>query len=284
MRKTKMIDLTKEYSFLDILGEQDLNAYLFRISDPSFIGESLLPANTSFDSLASAGCTALFLGKMRWVKRWFKDQSNARFLDGTKLHISLSFKSNCFMDDAGNVWFPWTVFFKSFDAVVKYAFHESAHLWLAKQDYYPALLALDRSFTERFKEEKGAILISPIECCATRLSAVLLERAAESLPSGKLRSRLRTQLEMEETKLSTCIRDFLTGLPKDAFGDDIRCAINNLDRRKPMKNEIMNKTDANEKQDSYKELLDQYTKQSNEEVTHSYSEVLHNDYSDSCCC
>ena len=280
-----MIDVSKEYTVFDILGEQDLPAYLSRISDPTLFGESLFPSGIDYASLASAKCTALFLGKIGWVKRWFKDQSEARFLDGTKLHISLSFKSTCFMDDAGNVWFPWTIFFKRFDAVVKYAFHESAHLWLAKQDYYPALLALDRSFTERFRNTEGAILVSPIECCATRLSVILLDRAIESLPFGRLSSRLRIQKEMEETKLSNCIRDFLDLLPTDAFGDDDRCAIKNPDRRKPMKNEITNKTEAIEKkQDSYKELLEQYTKQSNEEVTHSYSEVLHHDYSDSCCC
>ena len=50
-----------------------------------------------------------------------------------------------------------------------------------------------------------------------------------------------------------------------------------------MNNESKKSTDI-KKEESYQELLEKYNEQSKEDAVHSYSEVLHHDYSDSDCC
>ena len=192
--------------FFHLLRDCDPAGYAAHLADRSLFDECTLPDKVDLSSLSEVKRKWSITGKAHWIKRWFHD--NASFSKGTTLHFPLLSKYGCHMDDAGNVCFPAKVFLKRFDAFAKYVFHESAHLWMAKQDYYPALLALDKAFTARYGKGQTAVCLSPVEHLASLLSVKLLALAAQQTEGSALSKRLLIQKDAEEAKLNKAITAF----------------------------------------------------------------------------
>lgn len=189
----------------EILAKGDLESYLSHLIRRSTFG--IHPQGIDYTSLSHGIAKCTFFGKIGWIKRWFISNADG-FAAGIKLSFPLRSAYGCHMDDAGNVRFPWSAFRKRFDCVVKYVFHESAHLILSKWDAYPALLSLDRAFLARHRDSKVAAPLSPIEYLATTLSIEMLGAAADHLGEGRLAGRLISQREKESEKLTQALGVF----------------------------------------------------------------------------
>ena len=191
-----MAEIAKNDLLSRVLREQDPVEFASHLSDPALLDAFKLPDGIDYSSLTMKGKWTI-IGKVRWIKRWFRE-AKALFPADTTLHFPLRSKHGCHMDDKGNVCFPFRVFLKRFDPLVKYVFHESAHLYLAGQDDYAALLELDRAFLARLGGKKEAICLSPVEYFASRLSLLLLEEAAAAVAGTRLAKRLLMQKGVEE--------------------------------------------------------------------------------------
>ena len=203
-----MTDIAKNDLLQSILQAQDANEYASCLTDRALLDAFELPAEVDFSSLEQVKCKWSFPGKIRWVKRWF--QSATTLLpENVTLHFPLWSKHGCHMDDKGNVSFPLSAFLKRFDPLVKYVFHETAHLYLAKQVTYKDLLALDKLFLSAYGEREKAICLSPVEYFASLLSIRLLERAAKTLGETRLAKRLLMQKGVEERKLMRALDAFV---------------------------------------------------------------------------
>ena len=190
-----------------ILKDRDVDLYASHLSDGALEGAIELPPEIDFSSLSETRGKWTVIGKVLWVKRWFRSE-NALFPKGVNLHLPLWSKYGCHMDDAGNVTLPLSVFRRRLDPFVKYVFHESAHLYLSSSDEYESLLALDKLFLERYGDRGDAICLTPIEYFASLLSIRLLERAAAYLGEERTATRLLMQKSLEERKLSRAISAF----------------------------------------------------------------------------
>ena len=204
-----MTEITEETLIFRLFGATDPDEYASHLADPHLFDGCDLPSEIDFSSIVGCKCACTPWGKRRMIEGWFTSNS-ACFLKGVNVHFPVFSKYGCHMDDAGNVCFPFKVWCKRFDAVVKYLFHESAHLWLLKQPYYADLLKLDKAFLSRYGKRERAICLSPVEYLASRLSLALLERAAACAVKEKTAKRLLLQKKVEERKLSGAIDAFET--------------------------------------------------------------------------
>ena len=191
----------------EILNRRDPDAYVSSLLESRLRDSIALPDGIDYSSLSSVIDRWTPWGKVRWIKSWFR-RHESTFAAGTRLHFPLRSKYGCHMDDRGNVSFPWSTFLKRVSCVVKYVFHESAHLMLSRWDTYPALLALDKAFLSKWGYVDGVIGLSPVEYFATTLSVEMLSRAAEYLGDGMRAQRLLRQQEKEEAKLRSLLRTF----------------------------------------------------------------------------
>lgn len=190
-----------------VLLEQDVDKYLSLLSDGSLDGAFPPQGEIDFSSLLRVKCKWSVPGKVAWIKQWFGDNPGL-FPSGITLRFPLWSKYGCHMDDAGNVRFPLPALMKRFDPLVKYVFHESAHLIIARTQGYRDLLTLDKAFLSKCGADKQAICLSPVEYFASRLSVSLLDGAAAYLGETRLAMRLLMQKGVEERKLSRAISAF----------------------------------------------------------------------------
>ena len=190
-----------------ILADRDVELYASHLSDGAVDGSFELPQEIDFSSLVEAKCKWTLLGKVLWVKRWFRS-ATALFPKGVDLRLPLWSKYGCHMNDKGSVTIPCSAFLRRYDTVVKYVFHESAHLYLSLSEHYESLLALDKLFIERYGDREKAICLTPVEYFASGLSILLLERAAAYLGEDVAAERLLMQKGVEERKLAHAITAF----------------------------------------------------------------------------
>ena len=218
-----MKDTTVTSTFLELLSENDLGAYVRRMADPSLFEEIPLPAAIDYSSLMRAKRSVFPFSKQKWVKRWFADQQSGGFLRGVKLHLPFISKRLCCMDDDGNVLFAFRIFFRKSESIVKFAFHETAHLWLSTQSFYAELLALDKAYLDRFGTEQTILCLSPLEHLASHLSVAMLRQATAVAENRTFAKALERQVETEEKKLADCIAAF--GASREIESDDTRVAL-----------------------------------------------------------
>lgn len=190
-----------------VLREQNVDDYVTHLLSGALDSSFPLPTEIEFSSLRETKCKWSLFGKVAWVKRWFGDNPRL-FPSGVKVSFPLWSKYGCHMDDAGNVRFPLPALLKRFDPLVKYVFHESAHLYIAASAEYAELLALDKAFRASCGKDAQANCLSPAEYFASLLSVRLLKEAAETLGETRLAKRIRMQVGVEERKLTRA---------KDAF-------------------------------------------------------------------
>ncbi len=129
----------------------------------------------------------------RWVGKSIRiffplyTREMAYMMDAGKISISL-----CFLFSSGGL------------RVLKVLLHELAHWWIAQQNRYERLLALDGEYIGVYGTDGENFLLSPIEYLATILSIELMENLSSALDITN-RSLLISMADDEKQRVKTAI-------------------------------------------------------------------------------